>query len=205
MAVAPGGDDPGGARAVHPARARAGGWSTPRTSRRGSGWGSSAWCRRCPGPGPPRASPRRREEFRAQRKLDQFVQSLDHLRVALCSGRDAWGRPRRGVLITSACGGEGKTTLAAQLAERCVNAGLLTLLIDADLRNPTLSRMFEMADSRGLRRPERRGHRRRGDGRDRRGRRVPLPPGRPPGSTPAGSSGHRFGQLLAGPARASRS
>src|SRR6185437_11316863 len=27
-----------------------------------------------------------RDEFRAQRQLDQFVQSLDHLRVALCSG-----------------------------------------------------------------------------------------------------------------------
>ena len=36
-----------------------------------------------------------RDEFKAQRQLDQFVQSLDHLRVALCSGRDAWGRDRR--------------------------------------------------------------------------------------------------------------
>jgi capsular exopolysaccharide synthesis family protein len=91
-----------------------------------------------------------RDEFRAQRQLDQFVQSLDHLRVALCSGRDAWGRDRRVILITSACGSEGKTTLAAQLAERCVNAGLHTLLIDGDLRNPTLSRMLDVPNSRGL-------------------------------------------------------
>jgi receptor protein-tyrosine kinase len=54
------------------------------------------------------------------------------------------------VLITSACGSEGKTTLAAQLAERCVNAGLLTLLIDADLRNPTLSRMLDADEQVGL-------------------------------------------------------
>ena len=91
-----------------------------------------------------------RDEFRTQRQLDQFVQSLDHLRVALCSGKDPWGRERRCIIITSACGSEGKTTLAAQLAERCVNAGLSILLIDGDLRNPTLSRMLDVPDGRGL-------------------------------------------------------
>jgi capsular exopolysaccharide synthesis family protein len=91
-----------------------------------------------------------REQARSRRDLDQFIQSLDHLRVAICAGRDGWGQPRRSIIITSACGGEGKTTLAAQLAERCVNAGLLTLLIDADIRNPTLSRMFDLPTSRGL-------------------------------------------------------
>jgi capsular exopolysaccharide synthesis family protein len=89
-------------------------------------------------------------DTRSRRDLDQFLQSLDHLRVAISSGQDAWGRPRRSVLITSASGSEGKTTLAAQLAERCVNAGLLTLLIDADLRNPSLSRMFDLRSRRGL-------------------------------------------------------
>jgi capsular exopolysaccharide synthesis family protein len=91
-----------------------------------------------------------RDEFRTQRQLDQFLQSLDHLRVSLCSGRSAWGRDRRCILITSACGSEGKTTLAAQLSERCVNAGLSTLLIDGDLRNPTLSRMLDVPTHRGL-------------------------------------------------------
>ena len=89
-------------------------------------------------------------DLRAQRELDEFVQSLDHLRVALCARPDPWGRDRHCVLITSACGSEGKTTLAAQLAERCVNAGLMTLLIDADLRNPTLSRMLDAAENPGL-------------------------------------------------------
>jgi len=89
-------------------------------------------------------------DLRAQRQLDEFVQSLDHLRVALCARRDPWGRDRHCVLITSACGSEGKTTLAAQLAERCVNAGMMTLLIDGDLRNPTLSRMLDAADNPGL-------------------------------------------------------
>jgi succinoglycan biosynthesis transport protein ExoP len=91
-----------------------------------------------------------RDGARSRRELDQFIQSLDHLRVAICSGRDAWGRARRSIIITSACSSEGKTTLAAQLAERCVNAGLLTLLIDGDIRNPTLSRMFDLPTDRGL-------------------------------------------------------
>ena len=99
---------------------------------------------------PAAGRPSTRGEARSRRDLDRFIQGLDHLRVAICSGRDAWGRSRRSIVITSACGSEGKTTLAAQLAERCVNAGLLTLLVDADLRNPTLSRMFDLPDGRGL-------------------------------------------------------
>lgn len=107
-----------------------------------------------PGGGPPGGDgggpPVGQGDLRAQRQLDEFVQSLDHLRVALCARRDPWGRDRHCVLITSACGSEGKTTLAAQLAERCVNAGMMTLLIDGDLRNPTLSRMLDAADNPGL-------------------------------------------------------
>jgi capsular exopolysaccharide synthesis family protein len=94
--------------------------------------------------------PSLQNDARAQRQLDEFVQSLDHLRVALCARPDPWGRDRHCVLITSACGSEGKTTLAAQLAERCVNAGLMTLLIDCDLRNPTLSRMLDAETNPGL-------------------------------------------------------
>ena len=99
---------------------------------------------------PPGGNLSARDEYRTQRQLDQFVQSLDHLRVAICSGRNVWGRDQRCILITSAIASEGKTTLAAQLAERCVNAGLHTLLIDGDLRNPTLTRMLDVTSSRGL-------------------------------------------------------
>src|SRR5206468_9806122 len=99
---------------------------------------------------PPSGASAARDESRARRQLDEFVQSLDHLRVTLCARPDPWGRDRHCVLITSAVGSEGKTTLAAQLAERCVNAGLMTLLIDADLRNPSLSRMFDASESDGL-------------------------------------------------------
>jgi succinoglycan biosynthesis transport protein ExoP len=89
------------------------------------------------------------DEFRARRQLEEFVQSLDHLRVALCASPRI-GDARRCVLITSAYGSEGKTTLAAHLAGRCANAGLSTLLIDADLRNPSLSRLLKVPEGPGL-------------------------------------------------------
>lgn len=90
---------------------------------------------------------RRRGDDR--RRVEEFVQSLDHLRVALCAGA-ADGEPNRSILITSAIGGEGKTTLAAQLAGRCANAGLLTLLVDADLRRPSLGDLLEVPEGPGL-------------------------------------------------------
>jgi succinoglycan biosynthesis transport protein ExoP len=90
-----------------------------------------------------------RDEVRARRQFEEFMQSLDHLRVALCTPRRG-GERRRCVVITSACSSEGKTTLAAHLAGRCANAGLSTLLIDADLRNPSLSRLLKVPEGPGL-------------------------------------------------------
>lgn len=83
-------------------------------------------------------------------QFEVFVQQLDHLRVALCG--EAAQHPGRGrcVLITSATGGEGKTTLAAQLAVRCAEAGASTVLIDADLRRATLGKLFEVPECPGL-------------------------------------------------------
>ena len=54
------------------------------------------------------------------------------------------------MLITSAVGGEGKTTLAAQLAARCGNAGMSTLLIDADLRRTGLCSLLDVPEGPGL-------------------------------------------------------
>ena len=84
-----------------------------------------------------------------KRQVEEFVQSLDHLRVTLCAHRPGQS-DRRCFLITSATGGEGKTTLAAQLAGRCANAGLMTLLIDADLRRPSLGDLLEVPEGPGF-------------------------------------------------------
>ncbi|WP_165073811.1 exopolysaccharide transport family protein [Paludisphaera rhizosphaerae] len=81
--------------------------------------------------------------------IDRFIQRLDHLRFAICGDHPDVGLGRC-VLITSAVGGEGKTTLAAQLAARCGHAGHSTLLIDADLRRGALSPLLDVAEGLGL-------------------------------------------------------
>jgi polysaccharide biosynthesis transport protein len=82
-------------------------------------------------------------------QIEQFIQRLDHLRFAVC-GNPAELEKGRSVLITSAIGGEGKTTLAAQLAARCGNAGMSTLLIDADLRRTSLCSLLDIPEGPGL-------------------------------------------------------
>ena len=85
---------------------------------------------------------------KAVQRLARFVQSLDHLRVALCEG--GTNGEGRCVMITSATGGEGKTTLSAHLAARCANAGTSTLLIDADMRRASLGRLLDVPQGKGL-------------------------------------------------------
>ena len=85
----------------------------------------------------------------ADDQIEQFIQRLDHLRFAVC-GNPAELEKGRCVLITSAIGGEGKTTLAAQLAARCGAAGMSTLLIDADLRRTGLCSLLDVPEGPGL-------------------------------------------------------
>lgn len=54
------------------------------------------------------------------------------------------------VLITSAVQGEGKTTVACNLALACASSGTDTLLIDADLRNPNVHKAFGLDRRPGL-------------------------------------------------------
>jgi capsular exopolysaccharide synthesis family protein len=52
-------------------------------------------------------------------------------------------------MITSAIDGEGKTTAASELAESFARYGYRTLLIDADLRSPSVIERFEVVGSVG--------------------------------------------------------
>ena len=83
-------------------------------------------------------------------QLQEFLQSLDHLRVSLWYGKEVVAGSGRCLMVTSAVGGEGKTTLSAHLAVCCAKAGISTLVIDADLRRASLSRMFEEEQTAGL-------------------------------------------------------
>ena len=47
------------------------------------------------------------------------------------------------LMVTSAMQGEGKTSLASQLATSMASAGLRTLILDCDLRNPSMHKLFD--------------------------------------------------------------
>ncbi|MDB5308227.1 MAG: ywqD 1 [Gemmataceae bacterium] len=48
------------------------------------------------------------------------------------------------VMVTSATQGEGKTSLASQLGTSMATAGMRTLIVDCDLRNPSIHKLFDL-------------------------------------------------------------
>lgn len=54
------------------------------------------------------------------------------------------------ILITSSVSSEGKSTIAANLAQVFSTQGKKVLLVDADLRKPSLHRKFNLPNNRGL-------------------------------------------------------
>jgi succinoglycan biosynthesis transport protein ExoP len=70
-----------------------------------------------------------------------LVESIDAIRTMLL--RSDGSEPIRVVMVTSAVSGEGKTTLASNLAMSLARAGRRTLLVDCDLRRPAAHQLFE--------------------------------------------------------------
>ncbi len=70
-----------------------------------------------------------------------LIESIDAIRTMLL--RNAPAENLRTVMVTSAVGGEGKTTLASNLAMSLARAGRKTLLVDCDLRRPSAHQLFE--------------------------------------------------------------
>ncbi|HEV3445063.1 MAG TPA: CpsD/CapB family tyrosine-protein kinase, partial [Gemmataceae bacterium] len=71
-----------------------------------------------------------------------LTESVDATRAALL--RTAATDGIRTVMITSAVAGEGKTSLSCHLATSLARASRKTLLIDGDLRRPSVHKMFDL-------------------------------------------------------------
>ena len=78
----------------------------------------------------------------------EFVEVMRGLRVNLqLSGN---GRTPKSVIVTSGLPSEGKSTVARDLALAYADAGERVLLLDCDLRRPSLARMFSVEPELGL-------------------------------------------------------
>ncbi|MGH7893053.1 MAG: polysaccharide biosynthesis tyrosine autokinase, partial [Candidatus Binatia bacterium] len=77
-----------------------------------------------------------------------FTDAYRHVRTSLLLSRP--GGPPRTILVTSGLDGEGKTLTAANLAVAFSQIARRVLLIDADLRRPTVHRLFGLAPTPGL-------------------------------------------------------
>jgi succinoglycan biosynthesis transport protein ExoP len=84
----------------------------------------------------------------AEDELMGYEESIRRLRNSIfLSGT---GEPIRSLLVTSGLTGEGKSTTAVHLAISLASQSNRTLLIDADLRNPTLHVRFNLGEGPGL-------------------------------------------------------
>ncbi|MDD6262647.1 MAG: polysaccharide biosynthesis tyrosine autokinase [Clostridiales bacterium] len=68
-----------------------------------------------------------------------FLEALRDLRISVLN---LMGDGKKVLLVTSAAPGEGKTTLTVNLAAAIASSGKNVLLVDADLRNPSISELI---------------------------------------------------------------
>ena len=109
---------------------------------------SSRWI----SPVPALREARQRPESEIQAWLDPGSAVGESFRSVMTSLLFAEGLSSSGrvLLVTSACPGEGKTTITTNLAAALANTGRRVLVVDADLRRPRLHEVFGVPLSPGL-------------------------------------------------------
>jgi capsular exopolysaccharide synthesis family protein len=80
--------------------------------------------------------------------LSAFAEAIRSIKLTIDLQMDA--RPCKVIGFTSTVPNEGKSTIAAALALLIAQVGGRALLVDCDLRNPTLSRKFSRANASGI-------------------------------------------------------
>jgi succinoglycan biosynthesis transport protein ExoP len=80
--------------------------------------------------------------------VSQFAEAIHTIKFAADRAGDV--RKSKVIAFTSALPGEGKTTIAAALAQVIAQIGRTVVLVDCDLRNPTLSRRLAPRASCGF-------------------------------------------------------
>jgi exopolysaccharide transport family protein len=87
-------------------------------------------------------------EYPTVKPLSRFSEAFRSLRSAVqMSDVD---NPPKTLMVTSTIPGEGKSTIAMTIASSAAQSGQRTLLVDADLRHPSISRYFKCDKSPGL-------------------------------------------------------
>ena len=79
--------------------------------------------------------------------LSPRAEEIRHLRTAL---KFLTGGPHRAFVITSSISGEGKSTVAANLAAAFAAENVATCLVECDLRRPSLEKMLDLVGGPGL-------------------------------------------------------
>lgn len=86
------------------------------------------------------------EDYVARKPLSPFAEAMRTLRAALWLGSD----PPKVVLVSAARPGEGKTTTAIALARSAAMNGERVLLVDCDIRQPSVGRLFRTEGAPGI-------------------------------------------------------
>ncbi len=96
----------------------------------------------------PKLPRRMRKLVAGEARHVDFDAALARMRGTLQVMHD--GRAPQMLIVTSALPGEGKSLLAAGLARNAAEAGQKVLLIDCDMRNPTLASLLDLPPGPGL-------------------------------------------------------